>query len=84
MALRLIILVGIGYSVDRHLIDSLLGPGTLPIQATITTTAGALLGLVRDIAGAALGAGDGRLRLPAPPVQRLDEDDQGTGPPGDA
>jgi flagellar biosynthetic protein FlhB len=51
---RLMILVGIGYTVDRHLIDSLLGPGTLPIQATISTTANGLLGLVRDITGAAL------------------------------
>jgi flagellar biosynthetic protein FlhB len=54
MALRLMILVGIGYTVDRHLIQSLLGPGTLPIQSTIATAASGLLGLVRDIVGAAL------------------------------
>ena len=54
MFFRLIILVGIGYTLDRHLVDSLLGPGTLPIQATISTTARGLVGLLRDIAGAAL------------------------------
>jgi flagellar biosynthetic protein FlhB len=54
MGFRLGILMGIGYTADRRLIVSLLGPGTLPIQSTITTTASGLLGLVRDIAGAAL------------------------------
>jgi flagellar biosynthetic protein FlhB len=54
MAFRLGILIGIGYEVDRRLIQGLLGPGTLPIQSTITMTATGLLGLVRDIAGAAL------------------------------
>ena len=54
MALRLLILVGIGYVADRRLIQSLLGPGTLPIQSTIATTAVGLLGLLRDIVGAAV------------------------------
>jgi flagellar biosynthetic protein FlhB len=54
MAFRLIILISIGYEVDRHLIQSLLGPGTLPIQSTLTATADGLLGLLRDIVGAAL------------------------------
>ncbi|MGA2803304.1 MAG: EscU/YscU/HrcU family type III secretion system export apparatus switch protein [Acidimicrobiales bacterium] len=54
MALRLGILIGIGYGVDRRLIQSLLGPGTLPIQSTISTAASGLLGLLRDIVGAAL------------------------------
>ncbi|MGO9581402.1 MAG: flagellar biosynthesis protein FlhB [Acidimicrobiales bacterium] len=54
MGCRLGILMGIGYTADRRLIVSLLGPGTLPIQSTIRTTANGLLGLVRDIVGAAL------------------------------
>ncbi|MGO9964514.1 MAG: flagellar biosynthesis protein FlhB [Acidimicrobiales bacterium] len=54
MMLRLGILISIGYGVDRRLIQSLLGPGTLPIQSTVSTAAGGLLGLVRDIVGAAL------------------------------
>jgi flagellar biosynthetic protein FlhB len=54
MAFRLMILIGIGYSVDRRLIQALLGPGTLPLQATLTTVSGGLLGLVRDVVAAAL------------------------------
>ncbi len=44
---------GIGYGVYRQLVQGLLGPGTLPIEATITTAGGGLLKLVRDIACAA-------------------------------
>jgi flagellar biosynthetic protein FlhB len=54
MCSRLMILIGIGYTVDRHLIQALLGPGTLPLQSTLSTASTSLLGLVRDIAGAAL------------------------------
>jgi flagellar biosynthetic protein FlhB len=54
MGLRLLILIGIGYAADRRLTESLLGPGTLPIGATVTTAAAGLMGIVRDIAGAAL------------------------------
>ena len=51
---RLVILIGIGYGVDRRLIQALLGPGTLPIQSTLSTASAGLLGLVHDITGAAL------------------------------
>ena len=84
MALRLVILIGIGYGVDRHLIQSLLGPGTLPIAVDDLHGRGRPAGSRPRHRGCRLGAGDRRLRLPAPPVQRLHEDDQGAGPPGDA
>ncbi|MGA2528124.1 MAG: EscU/YscU/HrcU family type III secretion system export apparatus switch protein [Acidimicrobiales bacterium] len=54
MGFRLLILVAIGYAAYKRLIVSLLGPGTLPIGVTITTAAGGLMGILRDIAGAAL------------------------------
>jgi flagellar biosynthetic protein FlhB len=53
MTLRLGILVGIGYGVYRQLVQGLLGPGTLPIDATIAMAGSGLLRLVRDIACAA-------------------------------
>jgi flagellar biosynthesis protein FlhB len=54
MVVRLLVLVAIGYMIDRHLVASLLGPGTLPLQGTLGTASATLLSLIRDIAGAAL------------------------------
>jgi flagellar biosynthetic protein FlhB len=54
MVFRLAILIGIGYEADRRLIQALLGPGTMPIGATLTTAGTGVLGIMRDIAGAAL------------------------------
>jgi flagellar biosynthesis protein FlhB len=54
MVVRLLVLVAIGFMVDRHLVQSLLGPGTLPLQGTLGSASATLLSLIRDIAGAAL------------------------------
>lgn len=54
MMLRLLLLVGVGYLVVHTLIGRLLGPGTLPIGATISIGGGAILTLVRDLAAVAL------------------------------
>jgi flagellar biosynthetic protein FlhB len=54
MVVRLLILIGIGFLVDRHLVSDLLGPGTLPLQGTLDTTSGTLIDLIRDIAATAL------------------------------
>jgi flagellar biosynthetic protein FlhB len=54
MVVRLVVLVTIGFEIDRHLVSSLLGPGTLPLQGTLRTASATLISLIRDIAAAAL------------------------------
>jgi flagellar biosynthetic protein FlhB len=52
---RLALLVVVGYSVFRHLLGELMGPGTLPIGATLTLTASGLFSLGRNVGLVAFG-----------------------------